>query len=157
MQMPAMPNMAQAQGFAQRFAGWASNTVKTLCDRPDHLQRLAIIGAGMVVQLTMWAVILIVWRGYDRTPELQAQSLNFMGWSLIGSMVLWGIVVITLLGTIKGLSIEGPGGFGINLMTTADDPDVDPSTPRGGHDRGGWRGGGGGPPADGGKQIQVTE
>ncbi|AXQ68681.1 holin [Caulobacter phage CcrPW] len=156
MQMPAMPNMAQAQGFAQRFANWAGSTVKTLCDRPDHLQRLAIIGAGMVVQLTMWAVILIVWLGYDRTPELQSQSLNFMGWALMGSMALWGLVVVTLLGTIKGLSIAGPGGFGINLLTTADDPDVDPNTPRG-HDHGGWRGGGGGPPADGGKQIQVTE
>ncbi|AFU88005.1 holin [Caulobacter phage CcrColossus] len=157
MQMPAMPNMAQAQGYFQRFSGWVGSTVKTLCDRPDHLQRLAIIGAGMVVQLTMWAVILIVWLGYDRTPELQSQSLNFMGWALMGSMALWGLVVVTLLGTIKGLSIAGPGGFGINLLTTADDPDVDPSTPRG-HDHGGWRGGGGGgPPPDGGKQIQVTD
>lgn len=128
--MIPMPNMGQARGFADRFFGWARQTMNMLCMQPDHLQRLGIIGAGFVVQLTMWAAMLIVWRGYDRTPELQAQSLNFMGWSLMGSMALWGLVVVSLLGTVKGLKIAGPGGFGLDLLTTADDPDAGPEMVR---------------------------
>lgn len=133
--IPFVPNPQKAQGLASRFFPWARETLDMLCNSPDHLQRLAIIGAGIVVQVTMWTAMLIVWRGYDRTAELQAQSLNFMGWSLMGSMGLWGLVVVTLLGTIKGLKIAGPGGFGIDLSTTFDDPDVGPEIVRDVHVR----------------------
>lgn len=111
----------------KRFFGWTRRTLDTLCERPDHLQRLSIIGAGFVMWPTMIGFTLIVWLGYARSPELQAQSLHFMGLALLSSMALWGLVVVATLGIIKGLSITGPGGVGVSLTTTADDPDVDPS------------------------------
>jgi F0F1-type ATP synthase membrane subunit c/vacuolar-type H+-ATPase subunit K len=135
MNLPHLPNipgtnLAQARGLATRFFTWARSTLDTLCERPDHLQRLAIIGAGMVMFPTVLGIIYIVWRGYERTPELQSQSLNIMGFALYGAMALWGLVVIALLGIVKGLRIEGPGGIGIDIQTTADDPDVGPETTR---------------------------
>lgn len=110
----------------KRFFGWARRTLDTLCERPDHLQRLSIIGAGVIMWPTLIGFALVVWLGYSRTAELQAQSLNFMGLALLSSMALWGLVVVATLGIIKGLSVTGPGGVGVSIQTTADDPDVDP-------------------------------
>src|SRR5690606_34126613 len=109
------------------FTAWLGRTVRFICDHPAHLQRLSIIGAGFVMWPTMIGFTLIVWLGYARTPELHAQSLHFMGLALLAGMALWGVVVIAPLGIIKGLSVTGPGGVGVRLTTTADDPDVDPS------------------------------
>lgn len=120
-----------------RFFAWARRTLDTLCERPDHLQRLSIIGAGVIMWPTLIGFALVVWLGYSRTAELQAQSLNFMGLALLSSMALWGLVVVATLGIIKGLSVTGPGGVGVSIQTTADDPDVDPSftTTEQDHDR----------------------
>lgn len=85
---------------------------------------------------------LVVWLGYGRTPELQAQSLNFMGMGLLACLALWGLVVVATLGIVKGLSVNGPGGVGVSITTTADDPDVDPSSTRVDVDLGGGRRGG---------------
>ncbi len=101
-----------------------------LCARPDHLQRLSIIGSGFVMWPTMVGFALIVWLGYGRTPALQSQSLNFMGMALVGSMALGGLVVVALLGIVKGIRVAGPGGLSVAIETTADDPDVDPGTAR---------------------------
>lgn len=109
---------------------WLSRVVRHLCDHPAHLQRLSIIGAGVVMYPTVLAFALVVWLGYARTPELQAQSLNFMGAALLSSMALWGLVVVAILGIVKGVRVAGPGGVSVAVTTTADDPDVDPSTTR---------------------------
>lgn len=113
---------------------WLSRAVRHICDHPAHLQRLSIIGAGAIMWPTMVGLILIVWLGYSRTPELQAQSLNFLGLALLSSMALWGLVVVATLGIVKGLRVAGPGGVGVSIQTTADDPDMDPTTPRGSDD-----------------------
>ncbi len=110
------------------FAAWLGRTVRHICDHPAHLQRLSIIGAGVIMWPTMVGFTLIVWLGYARTPELQSQSLNFMGMALLSSMALWGLVVVATLGIIKGVSVSGPGGVGLSLTTIADDPDIGPTT-----------------------------
>lgn len=43
------------------------------------------------------------------------------------AMALWGLIVIAVPGIIKGLNVSGPGGMGISLTTTADDPDASDS------------------------------
>lgn len=106
---------------------WLSRVVRHLCDHPSHLQRLSIIGAGVVMHPTVLAFALVVWLGYGRTAALQQQSLNFMGAALLSSMALWGLVVVAILGIVKGVRIAGPGGLSVALTTTAD---VDPGTPR---------------------------
>ncbi|MFN3836834.1 MAG: hypothetical protein ACK4MI_03885 [Brevundimonas sp.] len=110
------------------FTDWLGRAVRNICDHPAHLQRLSIIGAGVVMYPTLLGFALVVWLGYSRTPELQAQSLNFMGMALLASMALWGLVVVAVLGIIKGFSVSGPGGVGVSITTTADDPDVAPTT-----------------------------
>jgi len=110
----------------RRFFGWARRTLDGLCERPDHLQRLAVVGAGVIMWPTLVGFALVVWLGYG--PEHGAQSLNFMGMALLASMALWGLVVVATLGIVKGLSVTGPGGVGVSLTTIADDPDVGPST-----------------------------
>ncbi len=114
----------------KRFFSWLRRTLDELCERPDHLQRLSIIGSGFIMWPTMIGFALVVWLGYARTPELQAQSLDFMGMALLGSMGLWALVIIALLGIIKGVTIAGPGGLSVAIQTTADDPDVDPRATR---------------------------
>lgn len=105
-----------------RVFAWTRRVLDELCQRPDHLQRLSIIGSGFVMWPTMVGFALIVWLGYG--PEHGAQSLNFMGMALIGSMSLWGLVVVALLGIVKGVRVAGPGGLSVAIETTADDPDV---------------------------------
>lgn len=123
-------NVVTNNPMAQRFFTWSRQTLDSLCNRPDHLQRIAVMGAGVVMYPLVVGMILIVWLGYSRTPELQSQSLSIMGWALLASMGLWGLVVVTMLGTIKGLKFDGPGGMGVEITTIADDPDIDPGTTR---------------------------
>lgn len=142
-----MPSPINFRKNTSRFFSWTRRALDGLCERPDHLQRLAVVGAGMIMWPTLISFALIVWLGYGRTPELQSQSLNFMGLALLASMALWGLVVIAILGIVKGLSVSGPGGVSVSITTTADDPDIDPSTPRADQD-GGGRGRRGGHPSD---------
>lgn len=114
-----------------RFFRWTRDTLDFLCERPDHLQRLAIIGAGVSLYPLVLGLIWIVWKGYGTSPEILTQSLGIMGFALFGAMGLLALVVVSLLGTIKGLRIMGPGGSGIDLSTTFDDPDLGPETDRG--------------------------
>lgn len=114
----------------KRFFAWLEPVVRNICDHPSHMQRLGIIGAGMVMYPTVLLFAGIVWLGYARTPELQSQSLNFMGMALLSSMALWGLVVVAILGVVKGVSVSAPGGLSVGITTTADDPDVDPSITR---------------------------
>lgn len=113
-----------------RFWGWVRRTLDFLCERPDHLQRLAIIGAGFAIYPLVLGIIWIVWKGYGSSPEILSQSLGIMGFIAYGLLALFALVVVSLLGTIKGLRIMGPGGSGIEIDTTMDDPDMGPETPR---------------------------
>lgn len=112
------------------FFTWLRATVEMICTRPDHLQRLGIIGAGVSLYPVVIAVIAIIWRGYERTPELQTQSLSIMGFVAFGLLGLYALVTVALIGIIKGVRFSGPGGMGLELTTTSDDPDVDPTTVR---------------------------
>lgn len=123
-----MPTPPKPQSNTKKFFGWLRRTLDVLCDRPDHLQRVSIIASGFVMWPTMIGFALIVWLGYG--PEHGAQSLNYMGFALVGSMLLWGLVIIALLGIVKGVRVAGPGGMSVSIQTTADDPDVDPTTTR---------------------------
>lgn len=113
-----------------KFLPWLNKVVASICNRPDHLQRLAVIGAGVFIYPAVWGLIFIVWKGFGDHADLYHQQLSILGWALFGSMGLWGLVVVAMLGTIKGLKIDGPGGVGVELNTTADDLDVDPHTQR---------------------------
>jgi hypothetical protein len=112
-------DFARVKTGAAGASHWISRTIESLCNRPDHLQRLAIIAAGCVMYPTVWGLILIVWKGFGDHPTLYPQQLQILGWALLGSMVLWGLVVIALLGIVKGIKVEGPGGIGVELMTTS--------------------------------------
>ena len=122
-----MPSPLRIRKNLSRFFQWLESVVRNICDHPSHMQRLSIIGAGVVMYPTVLLFAAIVWLGYARTPQLQAQSLNFMGSALLASMALWGLVVIAILGVVKGLTVAGPGGLSVNVQTTADDPDVAPT------------------------------
>ncbi|WP_312084705.1 hypothetical protein [Brevundimonas sp.] len=125
-----MPTPLNVRVNFKHFLLWLRRTLDKLCERPDHLQRLSIIGSGLIMWPTLIGFALVVWLGYGKTEALQAQSLNFLGMALLASMALWALVVIALLGIIKGFSVSGPGGVGVSITTTADDPDVAPATTR---------------------------
>lgn len=113
-----------------QFASWARRALAELCARPDRLQRVSIIMAGvslyplfigMIVILVVFAVLY-----RDHQSQIIASLINY-GYIFLG---LFALVIISMLGTIKGLSLRVPGGGGLALTTTADDPVVDPSTTR---------------------------
>lgn len=114
----------------RKFTAWLGRVVRHVRDHPAHLQRLSIIGAGVVMYPTVLLFAGIVWLGYGKTEALQTQSLNFMGAALLASMALWGLVVVAILGVVKGVTVAGPGGLSVAVQTTADDPDVAPATTR---------------------------
>jgi len=116
--------------LVRRFFGWARGALDELCERPDHLQRVSIILAGvslyplfigMIIILVVFAV-----RYGDHQSQIIAGLINY-GYIFLG---LFALVIISMLGTIKGLSLRVPGGGGLALTTTADDPDIDPRTAR---------------------------
>lgn len=113
-----------------RFFSWARRVLAELCERPDHLQRVSIIMAGvslyplfigMIVILVVFAVLYS-----DHQSQIIAGLINY-GYIFLG---LFALVIISMLGTIKGLTLKVPGGGGLALTTTADDPNVDPRTAR---------------------------
>ncbi|USN14220.1 putative holin protein [Brevundimonas phage vB_BpoS-Kabachok] len=131
---PTTPSPLRLRHNMSRFFRWMRDTMDVLCDRPDHLQRVSIILSGMsLFPLFVGMIIVLVWFAVTYTAEyngLQTQIITGLinyGYIFLG---LFALVIISMLGTIKGLSLKGPGGAGLTLVTTADDPDVDPSTSR---------------------------
>lgn len=127
---PSVPSPLRVRKNMSRFFLWLRQTMDILCDRPDHLQRVSIIMAGvslyplfigMIVILVVFAVLYT-----DNQRQIISGLINY-GYIFLG---LFALVIISMLGTIKGLSLRGPGGSGLHLVTTADDPDVDPTTTR---------------------------
>lgn len=104
-----------------RFFSWLRRTIDMLCERPDHLQRLAVIGAGVALYPLLLAFIYIMWKGFGANPELLTKQIDWLGWMAVGVLTLFGLVIVTLLGTIKGVRISGPGGSGVEFETSAGD------------------------------------
>lgn len=113
-----------------RFFRWVRETLDMLCDRPDHLQRISIIMAGMsLFPLFLGTSVVLVFfalRFDDERAQIIGGLINY-GYVYLA---LFALVIVAMLGTIKGIRLSGPGGSGITLVTTADDPDVDPNTTR---------------------------
>lgn len=104
-----------------RFWTWCRQTLDMLCDRPEHLQRLSIIGAGFTSGLMVVGVIAILtWFGQS-APALAMLVVPILGsalYMLIGAFI---ICIIVLLGLIKGLqSLKAslPGGTLVEIETT---------------------------------------
>jgi hypothetical protein len=55
-----MPSPLRIRHNMSRFFGWTRKTLDDLCERPDHLQRLSIIGSGFIMWPTMIGFALIV-------------------------------------------------------------------------------------------------
>lgn len=145
-----MPSPLRLRHNMSRFFRWLRDTMDVLCERPDHLQRVSIMLSGMsLFPLFIGMIVVLVWFATTYTGAyngLQTQIVTGLinyGYIFLG---LYALVIISMLGTIKGLRLTGLGGSGLSLTTTADDPDVDPSTPTRADDRpnfGGrrdWRG-----------------
>jgi len=123
----------------RQFFNWLRRTVDTLCERPDHLQRLSIIGSGVSVYPAVFALVaLLVWFAthYPQTLLIVVNGIVNFVYIFLG---LFALVIVTMLGSIKGLKF---GPRGLELSTTFDDLDVDPGTRRDTRLSGG---GGGGP------------
>ncbi len=108
------------------FFSWLRQTIDMLCARPDHLQRLSIIGSGIALYPLVCWLIWIMWKGFGSDPALLTKQIDWLGYMAIGILALFALVLITLLGTIKGIHIAGPGGVEVDLQTTAEAKDNDP-------------------------------
>lgn len=102
-------------GKIRRFFAWCRQTLDMLCDRPDHLQRIGIVGAGMSLYPMMIALVgILVWFGIHGGVAALA-VIPWFGWALIGLITVFAVIVIALLGTIKGIKIAAPGGATVEL------------------------------------------
>jgi hypothetical protein len=106
-----------------RFFGWCRQTLDILCDRPEHLQRISIIGAGFTSALLVVGVVaLLTWFGQS-APALALLVVPILGsalYMLIGAFI---ICIIVLLGLVKGLqSLKAslPGGASVEIETASE-------------------------------------
>ena len=105
-----MAILDKPKAVASRF--W--KIVDQLCHQPDHLQRLAIIAAGTMMYPLVVGLVLIIWRGGWEVVH-QSEQLSILGYLAFGSMALWGLVVVALLGIIRGFRATLPGGASVEL------------------------------------------
>lgn len=103
----------------RRFWRWTRQTIDMLCDRPDHLQRLFIIGSGMSVFPMVCGFVFLLIRYGDRSDELASMVVPILGNGMYISQALFALSIIALLGIVRGIGIRTPGGFGFNLQTTS--------------------------------------
>lgn len=102
-----------------RFLTWLNGVVERLCDRPDHLQRLSIVGAGVAVYPLIAVMIgILVWFGVNpaAAAPLVVPIIGNIAYGLLG---LFGLVVVALLGIIKGVRASLPGGASVEIQTTS--------------------------------------
>ena len=104
-----------------RFFGWCRQTLDMLCARPEHLQRLSIIGAGMKSGLLVVGVIAILtWFGQS-APALALLVVPILGTALYMLIVAFIICIVVLLGLVKGIeALKGmlPGGASFELTAS---------------------------------------
>ncbi|AXQ68302.1 holin [Caulobacter phage CcrBL10] len=124
------------------FFRWVRLTLDNLCDRPDHLQRLSIIGSGMAAfPLILLIIHILVYFGLHGPDTAAALAvIPIIGNMGYGALALYALSQVALLGIIKGIRIAAPGGVNVAIETTAgngdglsDDNDDD-------HGHGRWRG-----------------
>lgn len=104
-----------------RFWVWFRSTLDMLCDRPDHLQRLSVIGAGASLYPVMIAVLVLLWWFGKSSPALASIALPLIFQFGVGIMILFGLVIVVLIGLVKGLTsfkANLPGGS-VEIETTA--------------------------------------
>lgn len=81
---------------------------------PDMVQKVGIVGAGVAVYpLVVW-LIWIVWKGHWASSN-QPQQLEILGRMSLGAMGLLALVIVALLGVVKGIKAELPGGASIDV------------------------------------------
>lgn len=115
-----------------RFFGWVRVTLDTLCDRPDHLQRLSVIGSGMAAfPLLVWVIRILVDFGMHG-PDTQAALavIPIIGAMGGGIIFLYALSQVALLGIIKGVRFSAPGGVNVEIETTSGDDDEDDDSDR---------------------------
>lgn len=105
----------------KRFFAWCRETLDFLCNHPDHLQRLGIIGAGMSLYPMMVGLVsILVWFGINGGVAALA-VIPWFGWALIGMITVFAFTIIALLGTIKGIKINTPWGANVELEMADED------------------------------------
>lgn len=105
----------------KRFFSWVRATLDMLCDRPDHLQRLSVIGAGASLYPVLIACLAMLWTIGTGSPALALAALPLIFQFSVGIMILLGLVIVVLIGLVKGLTTfkaNLPGGS-VEIETTA--------------------------------------
>lgn len=99
----------------KKFLSEAKRIITKFCDHPEHLQRWAIIGSGLAVGAALLGIIsLLVYFGLHVTPAgaLVIPILGNIGYGFVG---LFGLVVIALLGIVRGIKAMLPNGTSIEV------------------------------------------
>lgn len=98
----------------------AKSAWSTFWSAPDLVQKVGIVGAGVVIYpLVVW-LIMIVWKGGWEKGH-QGQQLDILGNMSLGAMGLLALVIVALLGVVKGIKAELPGGASIDVNLEEDD------------------------------------
>lgn len=108
----------------RRCFRWLRDTLDMICDRPDHMQRLSVVGFGLGSGMFVGTFTYLLVRYGDRTDELASQVVPILGNALYGSLGLMALGAVVLLGLIKGIGgfqIQTPGGISIGIQTTSSD------------------------------------
>lgn len=109
--------------------GQFKRVVKALCDHPNHLQRWAIIGAGLSQYVLLYGMIgLLVWFGTN--PFVNAALvIPIFGNIALASLAIIGLVVVALLGIIRGVKAMLPNGTSVEIDLTDKNDKHGPNDP----------------------------
>jgi hypothetical protein len=88
--------------------------VKAFWSAPDTVQKAGIIGAGIAVYPLLVALIVIIWKGGWAVVH-QAKQLDILGNLSLAMAALFALIVVALLGVVKTIKAELPGGASIDL------------------------------------------
>lgn len=92
----------------------AGNGWRSFWSAPDVVQKAGIVGAGVAVYpLVIW-LIWIVWKGSWNVAR-QSEQLDILGKLAFGLLALLALVIVALLGVVKGIKAELPGGTSIDV------------------------------------------
>lgn len=106
-----------ARGLVRGVGGFFSrvgDAIDRICNDPEHLQRLSVVGAGMAMYPMVAILIWIIWTAYPEAG-LETKKLDILGFALYGAMALWGLVVVAILGVVRNLKATLPGGSSIEI------------------------------------------
>ena len=121
MNLPSLPNIDWAKAGTE-----AKRIFHELCNRPDHLQRWAIIGAGLVLFPILAIFTWLVRYSFGNQPTLYGQQLAILGYALYGFIGLFGLVILALLKIIKGFGVTLPTGMNFQVEMNGQNNDLPP-------------------------------